>query len=192
MTNQQLRAAFDAKVRAGLFKRVAWRAPAHLREDLLQDAICQTWEAYVRYSHAGKELSDRNLVRLCTWKIIKTKGRSFVRTTARPRTDVLHPANYAKIPLVFLDVEPSDDVSAAASVHAAIATPHAYQEWQATITVERWFAKLAPRDKKILRCRDAGVGPRETAQKLGIAAWAVKARFERMDRELKQILREIG
>ena len=190
MTRADLRAAFDQKVRAGLFKHVARRAPAHLREDLLQDAICQTWEAFVRYAMAGKTLTDKNLVQLCYWKLIARRGRSFVRLTARPRCDVLHWRNFARIPLVFLDETPSKggDPRPCGPSDAAIATAPAQETRLACLALNAWLDGLESRDKKILRLREAGQGQRAIAQKLGIAPWAVKERLKRMEREARVVL----
>jgi hypothetical protein len=45
-----LRIQFDKKVRNGTFNPVARRLPADIAEERLQDAVCQTFEAYRRYA----------------------------------------------------------------------------------------------------------------------------------------------
>src|SRR5277367_4593725 len=89
-----LRAAFDAKVRRGIFDPVARFLPEDVQEDRLQDAIAQTWAMYERYAQRGELLDDAILVHSCRLRATDP-GRHYVPCDGHQRKgDVLDPRNF--------------------------------------------------------------------------------------------------
>jgi hypothetical protein len=96
MTQAEANAAFDEKVRKGIFKPVA----RHLTdpttaEDRLQIAICLTWLMFSVYAlQKRKVLSDRILVHSCRQRAVDL-DRDFIPADGGCRNqDVLDPRPY--------------------------------------------------------------------------------------------------
>ncbi len=168
MTQQEIRIAFDQKVRRGIFKPVARHITGLDAEDRLQEAICMTFEMHARYAERGQVLNDAILVHSCRLRAVDLKRR-FVHDDAQPARDVMHPLNYTqgKVEVYRLDgmldddggFLPESDAEACVPGLATALQVNPQRDIISAVDLEAWVASLPDADRE-LHLRRYGKRPR--------------------------------
>jgi hypothetical protein len=192
MTQTEINAAFNDKVRRGIFKPVT----RHLTdpttaEDRLQIAIALTWLMYSVYVlEKGKVLSDAVLVHSCRQRAVDL-NRDFVPANGTCRNqDVLDPRAYrdGKVEVHRLDgVAPDqcpegDRASEIAYAQAMAIRPE--RKWNSAIDLEAWVDGQTTFDQLILEKRYEGHTLSAIAADLGVSLSTVDYRSKKLGFEL--------
>jgi hypothetical protein len=193
-----LRAAFEDKIRRGIFRPIERHLPEDVREDRLQDAIALTWAMYERYALRGELLDDAILVHSCTLRATDA-SRYYVPCEGYQRKrDALDPRNYMAgtvevLRLADLHEEEDDEAHQVDRRDKPISVGFAelrctnpVRKILSAIDLTAWLAGLAPEDRQTLELRGAGYTLEETADKLGVSLSVVFARCRRLGEELAE------
>jgi DNA-directed RNA polymerase specialized sigma24 family protein len=181
-----LRAAFENKVRAGIFNPVARFLPEDVREDRLQEGIALTWAMYQRYAERGELLDDRILVHACRLKATDP-SRYLASADGRRKGDVFDPRSFMNgcvevLRLADLHEDEEDEGEGHQLARRDKPTSIGFAEVRCTNPVRRilsaidltaWLAELAPADRRILELRAAGYTLEEAADELGVSLTSV-------------------
>jgi hypothetical protein len=186
---KNIRQEFEKKIRRGIFRPVARHLPEDVREDRLQDAICQVWEMYERYAERGELLEDAILVHACRLRATDP-SRYFVHCEGYQRKrDVLDVRNFMEgnvEVLHFSDVADDVEDTPFSLGFAELDSQNPTRRIISAINLETWLEALAPRDRKLIELRAAGFDLDESATKLGMSRFAVCRRVK----ELGELLAE--
>jgi hypothetical protein len=178
---KNIRHEFEKKIRRGIFNPVARHLPEEVREDRLQDAICQVWEMYARYAERGELLDDAILVHACRQRATDP-SRYFVHCDGYKRKkDVLDPRNYMEGQVEVLHFGDVVDDVAEAPGHLGFAeldSANPTRRIISAISLNEWLETLAPRDRELIELRSAGYDLDESAEKLGMNRFAVCKRVK--------------
>ncbi|UQA61358.1 sigma-70 family RNA polymerase sigma factor [Polyangium aurulentum] len=186
---KNIRQEFEKKIRGGIFNPVARFLPDEVREDRLQDAICQVWEMYARYAERGELLDDAILVHACRQRATDP-SRYFVHCEGYKRKkDVLDPRNYMEGQVEVLHFgDVADDVEEA-PVHLGFAeldTANPTKRIISAISLNEWLETLSPRDRELVELRAAGYDLDESAEKLGTSRFMVCRRIKELGESLAE------
>jgi DNA-directed RNA polymerase specialized sigma24 family protein len=192
MSTSHLRLSFDRKVRAGLFRGVGRRLPPWAREEVLQEALCRTWVAFVHYAEQGKVLTDPQLVRLYNWKVIDKRHRRFAAKVAMPKYDVMDDRNAERF--TFTPIEGPDETEE--SQHIRLRTEPTVamdltDHLDECVDIKKWLASLTVEERRLVRLRAEGRTTAEIAARTGKASWAVTERLEALGDELLVWVNEV-
>jgi hypothetical protein len=191
MKQDALNAAFDEKVRRGVFAPVA-RHLTNLAtaEDRLQDAICQTWAMYRRYAmEKGTILPDAILVHSCRQRAVDLH-RQFVPADGQRRRDVYDLRNYhdGRVTLLRIDGNCEDqtadgdrDLQVGYAEHEA-ANPG--RKIRSAIDLERWVGELSGMDQFIMAQKYIGTSTATIAAELKLPYGQVYAKTKEKGMEL--------
>lgn len=189
MNQQELNQEFSDKIKQGIFNPVdrfiTDRAEA---EDRLQDAVCQTWQMYMRYgTEKGVVLEDAILVHSCQQRATDL-ARRFVGAseTMCRNQDVLDPRVYRSGLAVVLrldweDVDEghngrhSQEVGLAREV-AADPT----HKLNSALDLEKWLGELSHRDRHLMGGKWVGIDTKQIAHDLDIphtTAWRLEKKL---------------
>jgi hypothetical protein len=181
---EELRSRFGDLVQRGVFNPVARHIVGNDREDRLQDAVAQVFEAYCRYAERGVHLDTGILVRMARLRAVDL-GRRFCRG-GQPRRDAMNVQNYltGRTQVLHLDgimVEEDGgagegDLGLQAAWYAATSN-NPDEQLAATVDLDTWLATLCDEDRELLAGRLAG----RTLQEL---AW-------RTDRSISNIFQRL-
>lgn len=182
-----LRAAFEDKIRRGIFNPIARLLPEDVREDRLQDAVAQTWAMYERHAKCGELLDDAILVHSCGQRATDA-SRYYVHCDGYQRKrNVLDPRNYMEgtVEMLRLDrlhEDEEDDGEGhqtgrrdkpASIGFAELRCPSPLRKIHSARDLTAWLVELAAEDRRMLELRAAGYTLEETAAKLGMSLTAV-------------------
>jgi DNA-directed RNA polymerase specialized sigma24 family protein len=185
MNTSHLRLSFDKKIRAGLFRSVGRRLPPWAREEVLQEALCRTWVAFLHYAKQGKVLTDPQLVRLYLWKVIDKRHRRFAAKVAMPKYDVMDDRNSDRF--TFLPIDSPDETEQCVHIRAqtepSLATDLTDQVVEC-LDLKKWLASLTVEERRLVRLRAEGHTITEIAARTHKASWAVTERLEELGDEL--------
>jgi len=185
--------AFAAKVERGIFNPVARYLPEHVAEDRLQEAVCLTYEMYLRYAGRGVILDDAVLVHSCHQRATDP-GRRFVQTDSQPRRDVLDPRHQLTgrfevycldgLPLHSGEQPPSDG-----DRHIQELAERAFQrdpteDIVSAISVRQWLRSLTEDDRTLVTLRVSGCTLTEIATAEGLSVSSVFHRLKRLGHAL--------
>jgi hypothetical protein len=194
------RAAFEAKVRRGIFNPVARFLPEDVREDRLQEGIAQTWAMYERCALRGELLDDAILVHACGQRAADA-SRYYVPCEGYQRKrDALDPRNYMEGTVEVLRLadlhEEEEDGDQGHRLNqrdrpisigfAEVRCNNPVRKILSAIDLTAWLGQLAPEDRRMLELRAAGYTLEETADRLGVSLSVVFARCRRLGEELAE------
>jgi hypothetical protein len=192
MTEQQIRSAFEEKVRRGIFRPISRHiSRASDIEERLSEGIALTYELYARHARQGVFLDDALLVHHCRLRAADP-GRHLVRGE-HSALDVLDPRPYltGQVEVVHVDGLPDQDgdfqgeedgtvVVGLAEGLAQDPTPRII----AAIDLARWAATLSVRDRALLIARYEGRTLSEAAAATGSSTSCAFAQLRRLGQEL--------
>ena len=166
----ELRAAFDAKVRRGIFKPVARFAPAGDEgADRLQDAICQTWETYRRSAIEKRRLlPDAVLVHCCRLRVIDLERRFVHGNYSRRNQDVFSTPARRKGDVELVHMLGADDPAMAQP-----GSPNPTRDMVSSMDLRAWLSGLSEPDCRVLLGRLVGETLGETAATVGLSVCGV-------------------
>lgn len=164
MTHSEINAAFESKIRRGIFKPVARHLTDEATaEDRMQIAICLTWLMFARYAaEKNTVLSDAILTHSCCQRAVDL-DRDFVPADGGCRNqDVLDPRAFrdGKVEVLRLDgPEPAaarepDRVLEIGYAEAMALRPE--RKWASAIDLEQWVSAQASLDQLILEKKMEG------------------------------------
>jgi hypothetical protein len=181
-----LRAAFENKVRAGIFNPVARFLPEDVREDRLQEGIALTWAMYQRYAERGELLDDAILVHACRLKATDP-SRYLARADGRRKGDIFDPRNFMDgrvevLRLADLHEEEEDEgeghqlgrrdkPTSIGFAEARCSNP--VRKLNSAVDLTAWLKELPAEDRRMLELRAAGYTLEETADELGVSLTSV-------------------
>jgi DNA-directed RNA polymerase specialized sigma24 family protein len=192
MTEAEINKAFDAKVRRGIFKPVArWLTDPRTAEDLLQDAICQTWRMYRRYAtQKGKVLDDGILVHSCRQRAVDLDRHFVPADGTRRNQDVLDPRAFrdGKVEVLRIDgIHEDGGAEGDRGLHVGYAEALASnpaRKIRSAIDLESWVGTLSHRDRYIMEARMAGFTLEQIAADLDVSTSTIFARARELGLEL--------
>ena len=171
------RAAFDEKVRAGIFNPVARHLHDEIREDRLAEGIASAWRIY--RTHDG----DVDSALLVHHARLRACDVSRQIAGGYSKTDVLDARHTGKVEVVHLDGDhlDGDDIGLA----RALSSDPTHRIFGA-ISLRRWLEGLPEEDCRMLELRMAGHTLEETAEKMNVSTSTVFARTRKLGLELAQ------
>jgi DNA-directed RNA polymerase specialized sigma24 family protein len=194
MTQQEIRNAFDAKVRRGMFNPVLRHLSGSDAEDRLQEAVCMTYEMTARYAERGQVLNDAILVHSCRQRATDLRRRFCSGDGTQPARDVLHPLNYAqgKVEVYRLDGLLDDDGDYLPEEDGERCLPGLATSLQANpvrdiisaVDLEAWVASLPERDQELLAMRQSGATLTEVAANVGVSVSTAWGRLKALGLQL--------
>jgi hypothetical protein len=194
MTQEALRAEFDGLVRKGIFRPVIRRITRRDPEEVLQDAICQTFEMYRRYGMRGVRLDTGILVHSCAQRATDL-GRQFVKHQGQRKRDVMDFRNYrdGKVEVLALDGlgdeegdfqrEGDTPVWVGAAVHLSLDPT---DRLHSALDLGAWTSNLEPRDRHLIASRLAGMTLSEIAEEQHSSVSSIFSRLKTLGRELAE------
>jgi hypothetical protein len=191
MMIQEIKAAFEKKVRAGIFRPVIRHITGNDPEERLAEAVAMTFELYARKAKAGVVLDDAVLVHHCRLRAVDL-GRQLVKGGQRLR-DAMDPRNYhrGRLEVLRIDGIPDEDgdlhgeedgnvVIGLADGLAQDPTPRII----GAIDLADWARTLPEGDRAVLAARYEGHTLKETAEAMDSSISAVFSRLKRLGGEL--------
>ena len=169
------RAAFDEKVRAGIFNPIARHLHDEIRDDRLAEGIAFAWRLY--RTHDG----DVDTALLVHHARLRACDVSRQIAGGYSRKDVLDARYSGKVEVLHLDGDhlDGDDVGLA----RALSSDPTHRIFGA-ISLKRWLEGLPEEDQRMLELRMAGCTLEETAEKMNVSTSTVFARCRRLGLEL--------
>ena len=165
------RAAFDEKVRAGIFNPIARHLHDEIRDDRLAEGIASAWRLY--RIHDG----DVDTALLVHHARLRACDVSRQIAGGYSKKDVLDARYSGKVEVLQLDGDhlDGDDVGLA----RALSNDPTHRIFGA-ISLKRWLADLAAEDRRMLELRMAGCTLKETAAEMNLSTSTVFARSRRL------------
>ena len=167
MDIETTRAAFDEKVRAGIFNPIARHLHDDLREDRLAEGIAFAWRLY--RTHDG----DVDAALLVHHARLRACDVSRQIAGGYSKKDVLDARHSGKLEVLQLDGDhlDGDDVGLA----RALSSDPTHRIFGA-ISLKRWLEGLPEEDRRMLELGMKGCGLKEIAQKVRLSASTALAR----------------
>lgn len=177
MNDTDIRAAFEEKVRRGIYDPIRRHLPVHVAEDRLQEGLGLTWKLFADHAEKGELLDDALLVHACRLRAV-APSRSVVPADGARKKDVYDERNRlsGKVALV-----PIDDIGYA---EPFCANPTA--KLDSALDLAAWLASVEPGDRELLELRVEGYGLPEIAEKTGWSTSTIFARLRKLGLELAE------
>jgi hypothetical protein len=195
MNHAELRHAFDQKVRAGIFAPVARHLPEDIREDRLQDAVCQTWAMYERYAERGELLDDAILVHACRLRATDP-SRFYVPADGPRKKDVYDVRNFMEgnVEVLrfadFIDEEKNNIKRESAAPTgfglAEAASNDPTRRLMSAVDLTAWLDEQLEADVAMLALRQAGHTLEDIGAKSGGSTSYAFGRLKRLGEELAE------
>ena len=189
MNSDELRLAFDAKVRKGIFAPVGRHLPDDVREDRLQDGICMTWAMFERYAERGEVLNDAILVHACRLRATDA-SRYYVPADGQRKKDVFDPRSYmsGKVEVLRLDgIDDTNGSDATSSLgYADVYADDPTTKLMSALDLSAWLVELPEEDQELLALRASGYTLEETGLRMGMSTSFAFGRSRRLGEELAE------
>ena len=191
-TEFELRAAFNNKVRRGIFAPVARHLPSEIAEERLQDAVAQTYEMYRRYGlEKNIVVPDAVLVHFCRLRATDA-NRYFVPSAGYCRRKcALDWRNFrdGRVEILHLDGALDADEGSAEGDRELLGLAQAEcgastRKIHSAIDLLDWLDGLVESDQQMLAGRMAGFTLQEVAGDIGVSLATVFARTKKLGKEL--------
>ena len=174
MTQEEVNATFEEKVKKGIFNPVRrFIKIEHEAEDRWADALASTWSMYSRYAREKDTvLSDAILVHSCRQRAIDL-SRRFVGTQGARGTnqDVMDPRCFrdGHVRVYRLggihDNEQADENDRSIEISLAESMAEDPEEkWNSAIDLQSWIGEQTFQDQSILTRKQEGYSTKEVAQ----------------------------
>ena len=192
MNLEEANEAFSDKLKRGIFNPVKRHIKIeHEAEDRWQDAVAQTWLAYVRYLKKGQILSDAILVHFCRLRATDL-GRFFVPVDCTCKCqDVMDPRPYRDgLVTVYRlngthDEEQTDESDRAIEVSVAEALAIEQEDhWISAMDLSRWVKEQTFQDQAILTKKMEGRSSKDAAHELHLPYLVLWRKEKQLGQEL--------
>jgi DNA-directed RNA polymerase specialized sigma24 family protein len=163
------RAAFEAKVRRGMFNPIRRYLQKDLADDRMQEGLASAWLLY-----AAERADDALLVHHAHLRAIDLSRHIAGGNSKR---DLCHPRNMKVLEHVSID----DGVGLARELASS-----PVRKIVSAIDLGAWLAELTDEDRRMLDLRMAGHTLDETAEKMSLSTSTVFARSRKLGLELAE------
>ncbi len=184
-TLTEIRRAFEAKIRRGIFRPVERHLHEEIREERMQEALGLTWKLYIERAQRGEILDDALLVHVCRLKAIDL-SRRVVESDHQPLRDAFDVRNYfaGRVEVLRVGGIHEDDILDEGHRRDTEDRPlslglaqmrciNPARNIHSAIDLTAWLADLPAEELHMLELRAEGYTLEETAATLGVSITTV-------------------